>query len=452
MQTQRDHVHAHQFMMGRLGSALVAGDPTTAETPGRRALTGLLAGIVVMLLVTVGFAVYGWIVPGGSKALASAGVILVEKESGTRFVYRDGILYPTPNLTSAMLIQGSGWRVQLISRGSLKDVPRGPSIGIAGAPQSIPSEALVAGPWLICLPGSRTDSPGDRLGLNLDPGARWQPLATDRFTVVRDPAGVPNVVNQAGRYPVTDEAVLVALGVSAVRQIPAPQVWLDFLPVGPALAPATIPNAGAAGPVLGGRSYPIGTLVRQRDPQAGVEQLFVLRADGLAVLSRTEFILAGVTADGPALELDAATLAAAPKSPDRSLTTRLPDLAGLTWQDSGQLVLCLRQGPVSQNEVAGLVAFAPLEDSGVDSTGQTFVHVGPGTGMSVLPIPQPAPTTTQPWFISEEGVTFRIADSNALAALRLDRMAPVPFPTSLLATLPQGPTLSRGAATAPVKG
>lgn len=439
-------------MMGRLGSALVAGDPTSAETPGRRALTGLMSGVLIMVLIVGGFAVYGWIVPGGSKSFTAAGVILVEKESGTRYVYRDGRLHPTPNLTSAMLIQGTGAHVQLISRGSLRDVPRGPAIGIAGAPQSIPTDALVSGPWLVCLPGSRSDNPGNRLGLNLDPRATWSPLATDRFTVVRDPDGVPHLLAHGTRFRVTDEAVLVALGVSTVRQVRAPRSWLEFLHSGPDLSPATIPSAGSPGPQLGGRSYPVGTLVRQRQPQAGIEQLFVLRTDGLAVLSRTEFLLARATTEAAPVELDAATLAAAPKSSDRSLTNRLPDLAGLTWQDPGSLVLCLSQGPVSTTEVASIISFAPLEESGVDDAGQVSVHLGPGTGMAVLPIPAKQLATPQPWFISEEGVAFGIEDAQSVAALKLDAAAPVPFPKSLLAMLRQGPMLSRGAATALVKG
>nr|WP_269461084.1 type VII secretion protein EccB [Actinoplanes derwentensis] len=73
MQTQRDHVHAHQFMMGRLSSALVQGDPSTAEIPGRRALTGLAFGVLISVLVVAGFAVYGWIVPGGARRTPRVG-------------------------------------------------------------------------------------------------------------------------------------------------------------------------------------------------------------------------------------------------------------------------------------------------------------------------------------------------------------------------------------------
>ena len=95
-------------MVGRLSSALVLGDPSGAEVPGRRALTGLMFGILIPVLVMAGFGVYGWIVPGGSKAYREPGLILVEKETGNRYVYVDGMLRPTPDLPAALLWQGAG--------------------------------------------------------------------------------------------------------------------------------------------------------------------------------------------------------------------------------------------------------------------------------------------------------------------------------------------------------
>ncbi|AGZ38800.1 type VII secretion protein EccB [Actinoplanes friuliensis] len=445
MQTQRDHVHAHTFMMGRLSSALVQGDPTSAEIPGRRAQTGLLIGIILVVLVAGGFAVYGWIVPGGSKAFRQAGAILVEKESGTRYVYLNGVLHPTPNLTSAMLIQGNAAKVKLISRNSLKDVPRGAAIGIAGAPQSLPAaDALVPGPWLTCLPGSVIDNPGPQLGVNLDPRTDNAPLPGDRFAVAQNAKGVPYLLAEGRKFRVADDAVLVALGAANVRPIRAPQVWLDWLPDGEALAPAAIPGAGTKGPEVGGERRAIGTLFRQK-PAAGEEQLFVLRRDGLAPMSRTEFLFADAKGAGAPVELDAAAVVDAPKSEDRSLTSRLPDLAGLRWQDPGRAVLCLRQQPASADSFSSTVVYVPQDRSAVDPDGRTSVYARPGTGMVVVAVPKESRITPEVSLISEEGTAFTLADSATVSALKFDKIGLVPFPKSLLATLPQGPLLSREA-------
>ncbi|MCA2217460.1 type VII secretion protein EccB [Jidongwangia harbinensis] len=444
MQTQRDHVHAHTFMMGRLSSALVEGDPTSAEIPGRRALTGTLLGILVVVLVAAGFAVYGWIVPGGSKAFRQAGAILVEKETGNRYVYFGGKLHPAPNLTSAMLVQGPAAKVKLISRNSLAKVPRGPAIGIRDAPQTVPAAGdMLSGPWLTCLPGSVVDLPGDGLGINFDPRAASEPLPADRFSVVRG-GGHTYVVALGRKFRVGGDAVLVALGAANVRPVPAPRKWLDWLATGPELEPAKIPGAGSTGPEVGGRRHPVGTLFRQR-PAAGDEQLFVLRGDGLAPMSRTEFLLADADRGGEPVELDAAAVVDAPRSTDRSLTSRLPELVGLHWQDPGDRVLCLRQQPVGRDAFGSMPVLTTRDQSAVDGEGRPFVSIPPRTGMVVTPVPQVSKLQVEAHLISDEGIAYHLLDRDAAVALKLDKANLVPFPRSLLAALPQGPLLSHAA-------
>ncbi|MFI6165053.1 type VII secretion protein EccB [Micromonospora haikouensis] len=447
MQTQRDHVHAYQFMMDRLSCALVLGDPGTAVFPARRALTGLGFGILIAVLVAAGFGVYGWIVPGGSAAFREKGAILVEKESGTRYVYLDGVLHPTPNLASAMLLQGGQAKVKLISRNSLRDVPRGPALGIADAPQLVPSPAeLTTGPWLACLPGSVVDTPGESLGVNLDPRAVAEPLPAGRFLLVRGPDGARFLIHAGVKHRVLDDVVPVALGALDARPVRAPQRWLDWLPDGPALRAATIAGAGAAGPQVGGRSRPIGTLYRQ-ELASGERRYFVLRGDGLAPVNRTEALFLEAGPAGAAIELDTAVLAGAPRSADRSLLSRLPDLSAAGWQDPGGRVLCLRQQPTSASTYASTVVLAPREQAAVDARGRGFVHAGPASGMLVVAVPGdgtgPAPGMS---LISDGGVAFPLADAQAVAALQLGGRPPVPFPRQLLAVLPQGPRLSRAAA------
>ncbi|MEU6073706.1 type VII secretion protein EccB [Micromonospora sp. NPDC047074] len=451
MQTQRDHVHAHSFMMGRLSSALVQGDPTSAQIPGQRALTGLLIGIIVVLLAGGGFAVYGWLVPGGSRAYRQAGAILVEKESGVRYVYRDGVLYPTPNLTSAMLLQGPSATVKLISRNSLKDLPRGPEIGIAGAPQAVPAAAaLLRGPWLVCLPGSVVDQPRAGLGVNLDPRAAAAPLTGNTFAVVRDAGGGTFLLAGPYKFPVADDSVLVALGAANARAAVAPTAWLDGLPTGVTLGPARIPGAGSPGPRVGGRVHPVGTLFRQQ-PAAGAEQLFVLRQDGLAPVNRMEFVLASVRGGDAPVTVEAADVAGAPRSGDRTLTDRLPDLTGHRWQDPGGRVLCLRQRPVDAERVVSELVLADRHASGVGADGTSVVLAEPGSGMTVTPVPKAGPAG-EVVLISDQGIAYRLADPDTVAALKLTSAPAVPFPRDLLAVVPQGPVLSRTAVNGPARG
>lgn len=459
MQTQRDHVHAHTFMMGRLSSALVEGNSTNAQLPGRRPLIGMLLGIILAVLVVAGFGVYGWLRPGGSKEYKQKGAILVEKETGTRYVYLGGKLHVTPNMTSAMLLEGSSAHVELISRDSLKDVARGPALGIADAPQTVPTPGdMVRGPWLACLPGSVVDRTGDAMGLNLNPSAPATPLADDAFTVVRSSGGTTYVVAQGHKYPVGSDSVLVALGATNARPIPAPDSWLQWLPTGDTLNPPSIPNAGAPGPQIAGRSRPVGTLFRQR--ASGRDPLFVLLDDGLAPISHTAFLLANAVDGAHVVSLTAADVVAAPRSDDRSLAGKgLPKLGRLRWKDPGDRVLCMRQRPAGKDSVSNQVVFTDRGSSGVSAKGHTSTLMKAGTGMLVLPekLPdaseagQPVFSGNDVSFLITDGVAYRLGGTKAAAALKLGSGSPVLFPRPLLIQVRQGPSLSPSAASQPAE-
>ncbi|GID32223.1 type VII secretion protein EccB [Paractinoplanes brasiliensis] len=455
MQTQRDHVHAHQFMMTRLHSALVLGDPSGGEVPGRRTLTGLTIGILLAVLVVAGFGVYGWIVPGGSKSFREPGLVLVEKESGNRYVYVNGTLHPT-DLPSALLWQGASAKVKLVSRKSLAGVPRGEALGIADGPRDIPDpESFKAGPWLVCAPatagagrGTAPVAPGFRI--DLDPRAPHRPVPEDEITVVRGPRDRFYLLTQGRRFQVTDNAVLVALGVPQAGAYPVSGSWLSHLPAGPELAPAEIPRRGAAGPRVGGRSYPIGSLFRHSPGPA--EQYFVLRSDGLAVMSRTEFLFAAARSRSEPVVLESADVLAAPMSADRSLLDRLPDLADARVRDLQGQTLCLRQAPDSATTVRSAVVDVPPAPDPAGGSDRGTVHGPVGSAMVVFGVPAPESGPVPLYFVSSAGVAYLVKDAAAAAALKINGVKPVPFPRELLAALRKGPSLSREAVSVIAEG
>lgn len=453
MQTQRDHVHAHQFQMGRMSSALVFGDPGSDEIPARRALTGLLVGVLVGVLALAGFAVYGWLVPGGDTSWREPGAIVVEKQTGNRFVYLGGRLRPVPNLTSAMLLSDGG-TVRLVSAASLASTPRGPMIGLVDAPQSPPDpKALVAGPWLACTSGSDPvtapvpaasrsagpdpDPAGDRsIGLNLDPAAVVTPLGADRFVLIGD-----HLVLGGVKYRLGDRTVPAALGIAGEPAVPADGDWIDALPDGPVIAPARLPGEGTPGPSVDGSRSPIGQLFRQDGPGG----TFILTERGLVPVDRIEAVL--LEAAGRSVRpVSAAQVAASVRAGDRSLTGRLPDLLNTRIERLDGRAVCLRQRFADGRLTTEVV----LTDQRTAGFGPEARILPPGAGMVVfgLPVEQRQNGRDVPLhLISDEGVIHPLADDESRRALRLGDVTPVGMPVEFLSRMPVGPVLSRSAAT-----
>ncbi|MGW1680125.1 type VII secretion protein EccB [Saccharopolyspora sp. NPDC002376] len=447
MQTQRDHVHAYQFLMGRMSSALVLGDPASAEVPARRALVGINIGLVLAVLIAIGFGIYGWLVPGGNKSWQAQGAIVVEKETGTRYVNVGGVLHPALNHASAKLLQGpnaTSSKVALLSRASLADAPRGAPMGIPDAPQTLPpAQDLVGSHWLTCLPGDAAPGPS----LNFDPDVPTAPLPPDRYVLVESPAGAQYLLWGGAKHQVADPTVPIALGMANVRPVRAPQPWLDALPDGPVLAPARIDGRGTPGPTIGGGTYQVGQLFEQRAVNGAV-QMFVLLSEGLAPVSRTEFVLLDAVPGSPEpAQIDAAAVASAPRSADRSLTSRLPELSGARWQDHGANAICLRQVPVGPRVVSEVV-FAGPEAAGPGGG----VHLRPGTGVVVAALPIPPGRRVPDRYLITEGHRYPLPDDDSMRALGYSGVPVRPMAKDLLATVPSGPALSPAAAGAARKG
>ena len=108
MQTKRDQLQAYRFLMRRAAYALLRGDPDTPETPLRTMGLAVVGALVAFGLVAAGAGIYGVIKPGGNRHWREPGKIIVEKETGARYVLFDGVLHPVLNYASARLVASSG--------------------------------------------------------------------------------------------------------------------------------------------------------------------------------------------------------------------------------------------------------------------------------------------------------------------------------------------------------
>jgi type VII secretion protein EccB len=434
VQTRRDHVQAYQFATNRLMSALVTGDAGRGLAPFRRASLGAIAGIIVAVLLTGGSLIYGLIDPASAAtAWRQQGSIVVDEQTGTRFIYLNGTLDPTANYASAMLAAGSQAAVHDVPHSALAQVPVGGTIGIAGAPETLPS-AMLPATWAVCLaPGS----PGGVV-LDLAPGQHATRSTTGDLMLVADSAGAEYVLFDNTKYPVTEKAALVAFGLGTQNPVSAPAGWLAAIPAGPALAAPPIAKMGQPGPVIAGRRTPIGSVFEAA--AAGTDQYYVLLADGLAPLSRTEAALLTASGrTGPVQHVSPSVIAAVPASADRSLLGRLPDLlAGTAYQPSGT-ALCVRQTSPGSSGATVITDQAATAGPGV--------IVPAGTGMIVEPPPPRSSTGDQPvYLVTDAGVKYELADTNATDALGYSTVTPQVVPSAILDLIPSGPALSVGAA------
>ncbi|WP_328932220.1 MULTISPECIES: type VII secretion protein EccB [unclassified Streptomyces] len=465
MRSKRDQVQAHTFMMGRLTSGMLLADPDAPESPLGRTSRGALVGVIVGILFSAGALVFGLLRPGGNDAWRSGDTLIVNKDTGARYLYADGRLRPVRNYASAVLIGGADLKTTSVGSKSLAGTPVGRPVGITGAPDSVPGTSdLESSPWEVCSTGSGAQT-------TLVPGA---PVETDSVgaksaLVVKGPDKHTYLVWQGSRLELDeDSGAAESLGYAPVTPRPVSAAFLDALVTGPDLATPKVDGRGTAGPELGGRATRIGQVFRVVAGSGNQE--YLLQKDGLHPVTDTQSaLLLGdpdtrkKAYDGGApnvATIDVSDLRAH-QAPGSAGTD--PSVAGLPDTPPSALSLpagesvCAQVDPadgqvrVTSVRVAESALFPAAQ---ADPTALTAACVNvdrvvarPGHGALVRALGAAGGTVGDTTFlIGDDGVKYRIPDSNALAALGYGGATPVKVPSTLLSMLPTGPELSAQAA------
>jgi type VII secretion protein EccB len=284
MQSRRDQVQAQSYVLARLTSALVMAEPETLDNPHRRVVVGTIVGTLIAALIVAGFTVYGFIKPGGATTWRKPGTLVVEKETGTRYLLVDGSLRPVLNYSSAVLLLGGKPPLATVSSASLSAVPRGLPLGIVGAPDHLPAAAgLASARWSICATPAGA-------ALLIDNAAPQNGLSDREALLARLADGRSFLVWQGRRFQLTQEWVAQVFGFAGAA-VRVPPAWLDQLPPGPDLGSLPVPGRGEPGPVIDGEAAKIGQVFVAKVPGTG-DRHYVLRRDGLSVLSPLALALA----------------------------------------------------------------------------------------------------------------------------------------------------------------
>lgn len=440
MQSRRDHLQAYKFSTNRLVHAVTAGDAGMGDVPFRRSSLGVVIGAIIAALLSGGAVVYGLISPAAATAWRNPGSVIVEKETGTRYLYLNGVLRPTVNYASAMLVAGQNASVQYVTRATLAGIPVGAPIGIPGAPDTVPlATALLPGAWALCL---RAD--GGTV-LDLAPAGRTRPAAEHRRILVTSASvngpAADYVLWGATKYPLADPSVLPALGLGNQPPVSASPQWLATLPTGTALAPAAVPGSGQPGPQVAGHAARIGELFQAT--AAGVDQFYVLRSDGLAPITRTEAALfTAAPGYAPPTQVSPSAIAAMHASADNSLLGRLPELlSGTTYAPDGTALCALQTSP------GGTARTSLVTEDAASLADAPAVLVPTGRGMLVeAPTPAAQAAGALVYLVTDTGKKYLFAASDADSALGYTSSAAQVMPPEIMALIPNGPTLSVAAA------
>ncbi|MFW0791989.1 type VII secretion protein EccB [Gordonia sp. CPCC 205333] len=466
--TTKAQVNGYRFLLRRQEHALVRRDVRMLHDPMRSERTALFAGLLIATLVLGGCGVYGLVRPQGNVGDAT---ILLSKSSGAMYVRLDDRLHPVLNLASARLIVGTAASPKSVGDSVLARYPRGPLLGIPGAPSSLPTPSGGSSDWAVC------DSDGGR---GADVNVRTTtliigPPAPGSITATRDAAllTASDGIYLVYQVPAGDRArpvraridtasvpVRRALGAENAVARPASPGLLNSLPRMPDLVVPAVAGVGRAS-VLGA-DISVGSVVKTVDA-AGRQSHFAVLSDGVQRISSVVadiLVLGGwggaAEVEGTVRAINPATLVGVPVSDVLavahypSVTPRLVDIAAAP-------VLCHEWHGGSDGSSYTRLRFATQVPTGADQRvavpvgadgggpGLDEVAVPPGQGLYIrlTGIEPDSPRRESRYLVSDNGIRYGVGGIEEGAMLGLGEDADLLAPWPMLALLTAGPALAR---------
>ncbi|BCJ62455.1 type VII secretion protein EccB [Micromonospora endophytica] len=455
MPSRQDQLHSYQFTIQRVVAAVVMRETDPPQSPFRRLAGAALASVLVAAIGLGGFALYGLFVGGGVK-WRDGNAVIVEKESGARFVYREQRLHPVLNYASALLIIGAERpKTVLVSRRSIEGVPRGLPLGIADAPDSLPAAARLAGDaWTVCSVDTTEDGRRQsRSVLLIGSGAAGGRPLGEEALLLRAPDGQLHLLWQQRRHLIRDtDRVLAALAVTRARAVPVAAALLNTVPAGLDLAPLELPGLGEWSTRIADARIGDVLLVKN---SGGTRQHAVVQRDGLAGITELQAaLLLARTGQRAPEEISLGRFAALPKrddltptgphapphAPPRLATMAAPTLCAGVADEAGQVEL--RHGA----ELPELTA-APRASSGpAGPVVADHVLVEPGRGALVESVPAPGATGGAISVVTDLGRRHVLADAGVRAMLGYGESRPLRLPAGVVSLVPAGAGLDPAAA------
>lgn len=486
----KHQVSGWRFLLSRIEHALVRRDPSMLDDPARGRMTALLVGVALACVCIAAAAVLSFFKP--AKVVGNSKIV-ADKDSGALYVNIDGRLYPALNLSSARLIVGSSDNPVQVPSDELSKYPRGPWVGIPGAPGRMvgtsdrnsywavcdtartghsapldPSTGLptaAASPVLTTAIGGKLTVDGDAVRDLGDSEARLVREGTTNWLVYRHPErGVVRAMINMG-----DAAVLLAVGVDAIAPVViVSRGLLEAIPEVPPLTPPKIEGAGAEVVLSSGYTTKIGAILAVATPDRPAAYYVVTQpgllpvSPVLAAMIRNADVLgspasATVSANTIAANLRSGTLPAASTYPVKPVElvdpTEIPVTCyGWSHRDgdptASTTLLVGKNLPLTADERRHVVNLVSGQFSGGESAHSVYLPKTSGRFVQVTGSDAVSPRRESLWWVSDSGVRYgidvKVGDSGAEQTLNaLGIGSPVPAPWSVISLFAPGPTLSR---------
>ena len=435
--------------------------------PGRRQNLAIVASVSAALVICLGALLWSFISPAGQ---INESPIIADRDSGALYVRVGDKLYPALNLASARLITGRPDNPHLVRSSQIASMPRGPLVGIPGAPSNFSPKSPPASSWLVC------DTVATSTGLGSPSGATvtvidgtpdlsgHHRVLNGSDAVVLSYGGDAWVIREGrrSRIDATNRSVLLPLGLTPEQVStakPMSRALFDALPVGPELTVPEIPNAGSPA-TFAGAPGPVGTVIVT--PQiSGPQQYSLVLADGVQTLPPLVAQIlqnAGpgnakpVTVEPSALAkmpvVNKLDLSSYPDNPLNVMDIRENPATCWWWQKtSGEnrariQVVSGATLPVTAKDMGKVVSLVKADTTGRQAD-QVFFGPDYANFVAVTGNDPGATTTESLWWLTDAGARFGVDGTReALEALGL-KTRPSLAPWVALRLLPQGPTLSR---------
>jgi type VII secretion protein EccB len=452
--SRQDQLHSYQYSLQRVVAALVTHDPDPSKSPLRRAGTTALVSLLIASLAVGGATIYGVLTGHSNTSPKNSKVVFQEKGTGARFVFldSDGRLHPVLNYTSGLLLASSDVpELESIASDKLATVDLGATLGIPGAPDSLPAKgSLLTERWSVC-----TDNGGD------ENTARSTLLIGDKLTdgTVASKAGEALLIRDSNhdwlvynnrRYMIPNEhliATLRVLGWASKQPWPIATAFENTIPVGNELvAPAPPPDKGADSSIDG---FKVGDIVTDSGQQFGM-----ILADGMADITPMQAkllqALPGVdepkTIGNKFAQLDASKTKLSDEGKPNALPFSVPKL-----HDGTPTRACMTL-PIDPNGWDGLridptfpsgTEVAPGAGTPASVEIADFVHIARGKGVlaSLSPSPDAPPDSGTVVLITDTGRSFPLANRSLITKLGYAGFKIPQIPSQLVSMVPRGPSL-----------